>query len=61
MCLEGSVTHPVLCRCHFFNSFFYAKLVGDHQDKYDYQGVRRWTTRASVDIFAMDKVRDRCV
>lgn len=31
-------------KCHFFNTFFYNKLFKDAQS-YDYQGVRRWTTK----------------
>ena len=34
---------------HFFNSFFFVKLLGDDQRSYNYAGVRRWTKR--FDIF----------
>jgi hypothetical protein len=38
--------------CHFFNTFFYAKLT--ERNAYDYSRVRRWTRR--VDLFQCDKV-----
>lgn len=30
-------------KCHFFNTFFYKKLIGG-KSGYDYKSVRRWTT-----------------
>lgn len=39
-------------KCHFFNTFFYAKLT--QRDKYDYISVKRWTK--NVDLFKMDKI-----
>lgn len=46
-------------RCWFTNSFFWNKLSGGpakENAEYNYAEVRRWTTRASVDIFALDCV-----
>jgi sentrin-specific protease 1 len=51
---ERETRQPSLPRCHFFNTFFYAKLLGPRG--YDYAGVRRWTMRGPVDVFALDKV-----
>eukprot|EP01029_Cantina_marsupialis_P031026 TRINITY_DN8703_c1_g2_i1.p1 TRINITY_DN8703_c1_g2~~TRINITY_DN8703_c1_g2_i1.p1 ORF type:complete len:720 (+),score=201.01 TRINITY_DN8703_c1_g2_i1:132-2291(+) len=34
------------------SSFFFTRLTSG--DKYDYKGVRRWTSKKKVDIFAMD-------
>jgi len=48
-----------LPRCWFANSFFWEKLSGGEanaNDKYTYAEVRRWTTRAGVDIFLLDYV-----
>lgn len=39
---------------HVFNSFFLAKLT--EREGYHYDQVRRWTTRARLDIFALDKL-----
>jgi sentrin-specific protease 1 len=39
-------------RCHYFNTFFYAKLT--QRGVYTYSTVRRWTK--NVDLFALDKV-----
>jgi len=36
---------------HFFNSFFLTVLLKD-----GYSGVRRWTRRAKVDVFALSKI-----
>ncbi|EGG17397.1 sentrin/SUMO-specific protease [Cavenderia fasciculata] len=40
-------------KCHFFNTFFYA-LMTNNKGGYQYQRVRRWTSK--VDIFSLDKV-----
>jgi sentrin-specific protease 1 len=41
-------------KIHFFNSFFYTKLI---QNKgYCYADVKRWSKRANVDIISLDKV-----
>ncbi|KAG0606046.1 hypothetical protein M758_9G109100 [Ceratodon purpureus] len=44
-------------KCHFFNTFFYNKLFKDAQS-YDYQGVRRWTTRKKLgySLLECDKI-----
>ncbi|KAF3322793.1 putative ubiquitin-like-specific protease 1B isoform X2 [Carex littledalei] len=34
-------------KCHFFNTFFYKKLIGGN-DGYDYKAVRRWTTQKKL-------------
>ncbi len=41
-------------RNHFFNSFFFSKLVDE--GGYNYANVRRWTIRAKVNIFERDLV-----
>jgi len=41
-------------KCHFFNTFFYAKL--DENGAYKYQNVKRWAKRAKVDILSQDKI-----
>ncbi|KNA24354.1 hypothetical protein SOVF_016580, partial [Spinacia oleracea] len=33
--------------CHFFNTFFYKKLIGG-RNGYDYKAVRRWTTQRKL-------------
>lgn len=33
--------------CHFFNTFFYKKLIGG-RNGYDYKAVRRWTTQKKL-------------
>eukprot|EP00742_Colponemidia_sp_Colp-10_P008167 GILJ01008823.1.p2 GENE.GILJ01008823.1~~GILJ01008823.1.p2 ORF type:complete len:436 (-),score=65.68 GILJ01008823.1:2219-3526(-) len=40
-------------KCYYQTTFFYAKLV---ENGYNYQSVRRWTTRQKVDIFDTDKM-----
>ncbi|KAJ1447670.1 hypothetical protein M885DRAFT_471721, partial [Pelagophyceae sp. CCMP2097] len=45
-CKADSTLKP----CHFFNSFFIAKLMGPDAQSYSYAGVRRWTKK--VDLFA---------
>ncbi|VVB01534.1 unnamed protein product [Arabis nemorensis] len=35
-------------KCHFFNTFFYIKLVGNSGSTYDYKAVRRWTTKRKL-------------
>jgi hypothetical protein len=44
LCLEGSPAS------HFFNSFFFAKLLGDSARDYDFAAVERWTMR--FDLFS---------
>lgn len=39
---------------YFFSSYFLTKLVDDGE--YCYNNVRRWTSRAKIDVFALDKV-----
>ncbi|KAL9250793.1 Ubiquitin-like-specific protease ESD4-like protein [Drosera capensis] len=34
-------------KCHFFNTFFYKKLIGGRSG-YDYKSVRRWTTQRKL-------------
>ncbi|GAB4851292.1 hypothetical protein Ancab_030588 [Ancistrocladus abbreviatus] len=34
-------------KCHFFNTFFYKKLIGG-KNGYDYKSVRRWTTQKKL-------------
>lgn len=45
------------CRktCWFPNSFFWQKLSGNTKS-YTFREVQRWTTKAKVDIFALDHV-----
>ncbi|KAG5187120.1 hypothetical protein JKP88DRAFT_307968 [Tribonema minus] len=50
-CMHGE--DPQLRRSHFFNSYFLSKLT---ENSYNYPGVRRWTKKAKVDIFTLDKV-----
>lgn len=44
-------------RCHFFNTFFYKKLVSGN-DGYDFKAVRRWTTqrRIGYGLIECDKI-----
>lgn len=44
-------------KCHFFNSFFYKKLIGG-RGGYDYKSVRRWTTQRKLGycLFECDKI-----
>eukprot|EP00897_Mesotaenium_endlicherianum_P007965 jgi/Mesen1/7197/ME000371S06278 len=39
-------------KCHFFNTFFYKKLVGN--DVYSYKAVKRWTTMKKLGYFLSD-------
>ena len=39
--------HTEYPKCHFFNTFFIAKLYKDKQ-KYEYDAVRRWTVPARL-------------
>ncbi|CAN8231921.1 unnamed protein product [Cochlearia groenlandica] len=39
-------------KCHFFNTFFYKKLVGD--SGYNYKAVRRWTTHKKIGYALID-------
>jgi Ulp1 family protease len=36
-------TDPAHRPCHFFDSFFVAKLMGADAQSYSYKGVQRWT------------------
>jgi hypothetical protein len=47
------VVRPGRPRAYVFNSFFYTRMS---QNGYDYNGVRRWPTRAGVDIASLDLV-----
>jgi len=42
--------------CWFTNSFFWPKLSGNKNKEYSYKEVRRWTTKAKVDVFALDYI-----
>lgn len=44
-------------KCHFFNTFFYKKLISG-RDGYDYKSVRRWTTQRKLgySLFDCDKI-----
>ncbi|CAO2821966.1 unnamed protein product [Amaranthus hypochondriacus] len=39
--------------CHFFNTFFYKKLIGG-RNGYDYKAVRRWTTQRKLGYGLVD-------
>lgn len=49
---ERGQAHADLPKCHFFNTFFYSKLI--QGGKYQYANVRRWTRK--TDLFSMDKI-----
>ncbi|KAH0992938.1 hypothetical protein GBA52_004421 [Prunus armeniaca] len=40
-------------KCHFFNTFFYKKLIGG-KSNYDYKSVRRWTTQKKLGYSLID-------
>ncbi|KAD5317261.1 hypothetical protein E3N88_17207 [Mikania micrantha] len=44
-------------RCHFFNTFFYKKLISG-RTRYDYKSVRRWTTQRKLgySLLECDKI-----
>ncbi|XP_058723484.1 ubiquitin-like-specific protease ESD4 [Vicia villosa] len=44
-------------KCHFFNTFFYKKLISG-RDGYDYKSVRRWTSQRKLgyNLFDCDKI-----
>lgn len=44
-------------KCHFFNTFFYKKLISG-RGGYDFKAVRRWTTRRKIgyDLIECDKI-----
>ncbi|KAF7837813.1 ubiquitin-like-specific protease ESD4 [Senna tora] len=44
-------------KCHFFNTFFYKKLIGGRSG-YDFKSVRRWTTQKKLgySLLECDKV-----
>ena len=54
-CAMSSEDAPAWPKTYFFGSFLLDKLCNG-KDGYNYDGVRRVTLRAKVDIFAMDKV-----
>ncbi|GLT79394.1 hypothetical protein SLA2020_508850 [Shorea laevis] len=39
-------------KCHFFNTFFYKKLVGENG--YNYKAVKRWTSERKLGYFLID-------
>ena len=41
-------------KIHVFNTFFYAKLTGEHNNTYNYSAVRRWTKK--IDLLEYDKI-----
>ena len=45
---------PTRLRSWFSSTFFFAKLLENGQ--YNYNAVRRWTRRATIDVFSADKV-----
>ncbi|KAA8496817.1 Ubiquitin-like-specific protease ESD4 [Porphyridium purpureum] len=49
----GHNSRPCVQRVYCFTSFFYARLNATKAG-YDYDGVRRWTTRAKVDVLSTD-------
>jgi hypothetical protein len=56
---ERTTRSPSGPKCWFTNSFFWNKLSGGpnkRNDEYGFKEVRRWTTKAKVDIFALDYV-----
>jgi hypothetical protein len=53
---ERSNSQPSIPKCWFPNTHFWPKLGGPDGTSYNFQEVKRWTTRAKVDIFALDKV-----
>ncbi|KAF8392596.1 hypothetical protein HHK36_022941 [Tetracentron sinense] len=44
-------------KCHFFNTFFYKKLISG-SNGYDFKAVRRWTTQRKIgyDLLECDKI-----
>ncbi|XP_050372334.1 ubiquitin-like-specific protease ESD4 [Argentina anserina] len=40
-------------KCHFFNTFFYKKLIGGRSG-YDYKAVKRWTTQRKLGYSLID-------
>ncbi|XXG79246.1 hypothetical protein AAC387_Pa09g0359 [Persea americana] len=40
-------------KCHFFNTFFYKKLINERKD-YDYKAVRRWTAQKKIGYSLID-------
>ncbi|KAJ4764538.1 Sentrin-specific protease [Rhynchospora pubera] len=40
-------------KCHFFNTFFYKKLIGG-KGGYDYKAVKRWTTQKKLGYSLID-------
>ncbi|KAJ6808746.1 putative ubiquitin-like-specific protease 1B isoform X1 [Iris pallida] len=44
-------------KCHFFNTFFYRKLISG-KNGYDFNGVRRWTTKRKLgySLIECDKI-----
>jgi len=55
ICLLNSRNQVHIHNTYVFNTFFYTRLnVG--KLKYDYDGVKRWTTRAKVDVTKLDYI-----
>ncbi|KFK30643.1 hypothetical protein AALP_AA6G008600 [Arabis alpina] len=40
--------------CHFFNTFFYTRLVGNSGSSYNYQALKRWTTKKKLGYHLID-------
>ncbi|CAK9145578.1 unnamed protein product [Ilex paraguariensis] len=40
-------------KCHFFNTFFYKKLIGGRAG-YDFKAVRRWTTQRKLGYYLLE-------
>ena len=49
---ELHMGNPTILKSHFFNSFFFAKLV--ERQQYNYLRVKRWTKK--FDVFKRDKI-----
>ncbi|KAG9443770.1 hypothetical protein H6P81_015110 [Aristolochia fimbriata] len=45
--------HTKFLNCHFFNTFFYKKLISG-RNGYDYKAVRRWTTQRKIGYGLLD-------
>eukprot|EP00928_Gymnodinium_smaydae_P096842 TRINITY_DN8634_c0_g1_i1.p1 TRINITY_DN8634_c0_g1~~TRINITY_DN8634_c0_g1_i1.p1 ORF type:complete len:456 (+),score=101.28 TRINITY_DN8634_c0_g1_i1:39-1370(+) len=53
--LQERSKRPGYAKCWFANSFFWPKLSGNNNE-YSFKDVKRWTTKAKVDVFALDYV-----
>jgi hypothetical protein len=49
-----SEQNNTMLRSWFASTFFFAKLLNDENDRYEYNNVRKWTRK--IDIFSADKV-----